>query len=637
MFDNVTKSVRVVSAAAVEKANSGHPGMPLGMADVGVAIYKTALKVSNKNPDWINRDRFVLSAGHGSMLLYSLQHFNGFDISMDDIKNFRQLGSVTAGHPEKDFQLGIDTTTGPLGQGFANGVGLAVAERYLSSVLGEDIIDHYIYGIVSDGDLMEGISTEAAELAGLWKLGKIIYFFDDNNISIDGNVTKVSITNQKEKFLSMGWHVLEIDGHQESEIINAINQAQKVTNKPSLIIAKSTIGKYSPNKANSSGVHGSPLGKEEFELFLENIGYSGDPFVHSSEIYDYFNKERERDNKKYEEWKANLDKRLSNDDNFKIMWNKFNNIDFQSVSLEWSDDLASRVIGGKILNEMGKSNKFIIGGSADLAASTKQIVSNEVFGSENYGGNSLEFGIREHAMGGIVNGIALHSNLVPYGSTFLVFSDYMRPSIRLASLMETNSVFIFTHDSIFLGEDGPTHQPVEHLMALRLIPGLDVVRPANNNEILHAYRFAFENKNKPSAIVLSRQDMKYLEKNIKYYEFIRGAYEYSPGKDITIFASGSELEIAVEVSNLLVDLSIQVISVPMLNKLNDETLDLLNPNSEIFTIELGRSIGWDSYIKNIKKSFSIDSFGKSAPIVDLINEFDFAVENIAKEIKNLIN
>ena len=284
MFDNVTKSVRVLSAAAVEKANSGHPGMPLGMADVGVAIYKNALNASNKNPDWINRDRFVLSAGHGSMLLYSLLHFNGFDISMDDIKNFRQLGSVTAGHPEKDFQLGIDTTTGPLGQGFANGVGLAVAERYLSSVLGEDIIDHYIYGIISDGDLMEGISTEAAELAGLWKLGKIIYFFDDNNISIDGNVTKVSITNQKNKFLSMGWDVFEIDGHQESEIIDAIKHAQKITDKPSLIIAKSTIGKYSPNKENTSGVHGSPLGEKEFELFLDNIGYSGDPFAHSSDI-----------------------------------------------------------------------------------------------------------------------------------------------------------------------------------------------------------------------------------------------------------------------------------------------------------------------------------------------------------------
>ena len=637
MFDNVTKSVRVLSAAAVEKANSGHPGMPLGMADVGVAIYKNALKASNKNPDWINRDRFVLSAGHGSMLLYSLLHFNGFDISMDDIKNFRQLGSVTAGHPEKDFQLGIDTTTGPLGQGFANGVGLAVAERYLSSVLGEDIIDHYIYGIISDGDLMEGISTEAAELAGLWKLGKIIYFFDDNNISIDGNVTNVSITNQKNKFLSMGWDVLEIDGHQESEIIDAIKHAQKITDKPSLIIAKSTIGKYSPNKANSSGVHGSPLGEEEFELFLENIGHSGDPFAHSSDIYDYFNNERERDNKTFQEWKVNLDKKISDDENFKILWEEFNNIDFQSLSLEWSDDQASRVVGGKILNEIGKSNKFIIGGSADLAASTKQIVSDKVFGSENYSGNTIEFGIREHAMGGIVNGIALHSNLMPYGSTFLVFSDYMRPSIRLASLMKTNSVFIFTHDSIFLGEDGPTHQPIEHLMSLRLIPGLEVIRPANNNEILYAYRFAFENKNNPTVIVLSRQDMKYLENNLQYEDFIKGAYEFSPGKDITIFATGSELEIAKEVSNILDDLSIQIISVPILDKLDNETLNLLNPNSEIFTIELGRSVGWDSYIKNIKKSFSINSFGKSAPIKDLVNEFDFAAEKIANQIKNLIN
>ena len=295
------------------------------------------------------------------------------------------------------------------------------------------------------------------------------------------------------------------------------------------------------------------------------------------------------------------------------------------------------MVGGKILNEIGKSNKFIIGGSADLAASTKQIVSDEVFGSQNYSGKTIEFGIREHAMGGIVNGIALHSNLIPYGSTFLVFSDYMRPSIRLASLMKTNSVFIFTHDSIFLGEDGPTHQPIEHLMSLRLIPGLEVIRPANNNEILYAYRYAFQNKNNPTAIVLSRQDMQYLENNLQYEEFIRGAYEFSAGKDITIFATGSELEIAKEVSNLLDNLSTQIISVPILDKLDNETLNLLNPNSEIFTIELGRSIGWDSHIKNIKKSFSINSFGKSAPIEDLINEFDFSAEKIANEIKKLIN
>ena len=295
MFDKVAKSVRVLSAAAVEKANSGHPGMPLGMADVGVALYKNFLKVSNEKPDWINRDRFVLSAGHGSMLLYSLLHLNGFPLSMDEIKNFRQLNSKTAGHPEVDTSIGIDTTTGPLGQGFANGVGFAVAERYLASLLGEDVINHFTYGIVSDGDLMEGISFEAAELAAVWKLGKIIYFFDDNNISIDGSVDKVSITNQKEKFESIGWHVLEIDGHNEKEIIKSVEKGRKVEDKPTLIIAKSTIGKFAPNKENTSGVHGSPLGSDEMNKFLMNLDWSGDPFLHSDDIYDYFKEKREKD------------------------------------------------------------------------------------------------------------------------------------------------------------------------------------------------------------------------------------------------------------------------------------------------------------------------------------------------------
>ena len=288
MFDKVTKSIRVLSASSVEKANSGHPGMPLGMADVGTVLFKNFLKISNRNPNWINRDRFVLSAGHGSALLYSLLHFNGFNISVDDMKNFRQLNSKTAGHPELDVDIGIDITTGPLGQGFATGVGLALAETYLSDIFGNEIIDHYVYGIVSDGDLMEGVSFEAAELAGLWKLGKLIYIFDDNNISIDGNVEKVSVTDQSAKFQSLGWHVQEIDGHDENQIINAVNDARDNTSKPSLIIAKSTIGKHSPNKQNTSGVHGSPLGSDEMEQFLENLGWTRDAFDHSQEIYDYF-------------------------------------------------------------------------------------------------------------------------------------------------------------------------------------------------------------------------------------------------------------------------------------------------------------------------------------------------------------
>ena len=637
MFDDVTKSIRVLSAAAVERANSGHPGMPLGMADIGVVLYKNFLKVSNKHPDWINRDRFVLSAGHGSMLLYSLLHFNGFDISLDEIKNFRQLGSKTAGHPEKDFEIGIDTTTGPLGQGFANGVGLAVAERYLASVFGEDVVDHHIYGIVSDGDLMEGISTESAELAGLWELGKLIYFFDDNNISIDGNVTQVSVTNQKQKFISMGWDVLEIDAHNENEIIDAVESAKSVTNKPTLIISKSTIGKYAPNKENTSGVHGSPLGENEFELFLENIGFSGDPFIHDSEIYSYFDEKRANDNSKFDEWKANLESKLQSDKNFRQLWNQFNNFEISEVELEWSSDEASRVVGGKILNEYGLSNKFIIGGSADLAASTKQIISDNTFGSNNFGGNSIEFGIREHAMGGIVNGLALHSKLIPYGSTFLVFSDYMRPSMRLASLMKANSLFIFTHDSIYLGEDGPTHQPVEHLMSLRLIPNLDVIRPANSKELIHSYRYALEKRDNPKAIILSRQNMKFFDHDVSYKDFQTGAYEFMPGTDITLIATGSELELAFEISRKLKDLSVQIISAPILNRLNEDRLKSLSLNQNIFTIELGRTIGWDTYIQNIKKSFSIDSFGESAPIDQLVEKFNFSAEKISDEIRNLLN
>ena len=637
MFDNVTKSIRVLSAAAVERANSGHPGMPLGMADIGVVLYKNFLKVSNKHPDWINRDRFVLSAGHGSMLLYSLLHFNRFDISLDEIKNFRQLGSKTAGHPEKDSEIGIDTTTGPLGQGFANGVGLAVAERYLASVFGEDIVDHYIYGIVSDGDLMEGISTEAAELAGLWKLGKLIYFFDDNNISIDGNVTQVSVTNQKEKFISMGWDVLEIDAHKENEIIEAVESAKSVTNKPTLIISKSTIGKYAPNKENTSGVHGSPLGENEFELFLENIGFSGDPFTHDSEIYSYFDEKRSNDNSKYDEWEANLESKLQSDKNFRQLWNQFNNFETLEIDLEWSSDEASRVIGGKILNEYGLSNKFIIGGSADLAASTKQIISDNTFGSNNYGGNSIEFGIREHAMGGIVNGLALHSKLIPYGSTFLVFSDYMRPSMRLASLMKVNSLFIFTHDSIYLGEDGPTHQPVEHLMSLRLIPNLDVIRPSNSKELIHSYRYALEKRDNPTAIILSRQNMKFFDQDLSYKDFQTGAYEFRQGTDITLVATGSEVELALEISTKLSDFSVQIISAPILNRLSEERLKSLGLSQNIFTIELGRTIGWDTYIKNIKKSFSIDSFGESAPIDQLAEKFNFSAELISNEIRSLLN
>ena len=637
MFDKVTKSIRVISAAAVEKANSGHPGMPMGMAEVGTVLFKNVLKVSNKQPDWINRDRFVLSAGHGSMLLYSLLHFNNFDISIDDIKQFRQLDSKTAGHPEVDTSLGIDITTGPLGQGFATGVGLALAESYLSEVLGKDIIDHYVYGIVSDGDLMEGISFEAAELAGVWNLGKLIYIFDDNNISIDGNVDKVSITNQKNRFESIGWHVLEVDGHNESEIIEAIDLSKKEISKPSLIIAKSTIGKFAPNKQNTSSVHGAPLGSDEMELFLSEINWEGDPFDHGEDIYEYFAEKRLKDQNKYKDWKNNLNNKLETDESFKKLWEQFcaNEVLFPE-NFEIKNG-ATRVIGGDYLNSIGSLNKFIMGGSADLAASTKQIVSNETYTSKNRSGQNIEFGIREHSMAAVVNGINLHSKLFAYGSTFLVFSDYMRPSIRLASLMEINSSFIFTHDSIYLGEDGPTHQPIEHLMSLRLIPNLDVIRPSNSVEIIYSYRYLFSNTKNPKVLSLTRQNLENLDFSVEYEEFLNGGYIVSDGDEITIFASGSELNLAFALKKNLSEYSVRIVSVPILNKLNPEKAASLKNSKLTFTLELGKSIGWADYIGDITDSFSVEMFGKSAPEDDLSKFFKLNVESIEQRIRNYLD
>ena len=637
MFDKVTKSIRVLSAASVEKANSGHPGMPMGMAEVGTVLFGNILKISNKKPDWINRDRFVLSAGHGSMLLYSLLHFNGYDISMEDIKKFRQLDSKTAGHPEVDTSLGIDITTGPLGQGFATGVGLALAESYLAEIFGKDVIDHYVYGIVSDGDLMEGISFEAAELAGVWKLGKLVYIFDDNNISIDGSVDKVSITDQKKKFESIGWHVVEVDGHSESETLSAIESSKNEKNKPSLIIAKSTIGKFSPNKQNTSAIHGAPLGDEEMNLFLSEVGWTGDPFSHDDDVYEYFEKKRLEDNISYENWQSNLNQKLEEDEVFKVLWEQFSTHELTFPENFEIQDTASRVSGGNYLKQIGSENKFILGGSADLAASTKQILSDKVYSSKNRDGQNIEFGIREHAMAAVVNGINLHSKLYAFGSTFLVFSDYMRPSIRLASLMDINSSYIFTHDSIYLGEDGPTHQPIEHLMSLRLIPGLDVVRPSNSIEIDYAYRYLFSNSNNPKALSLTRQNLKFLDYKVDYDNFESGGYVVSEGTDLTIFASGSEVNIAFELKERFNTYSVQIISVPILNKFTKQKVEDLNVSNLVFTLELGKSTGWYDYIGEITESFSIETFGKSAPESDLSMYFKIDLDSIEKKIKSYLN
>lgn len=639
MFNKVTTSVRILAAAGVEEAGSGHPGMPLGMADVGTVLYKNFLKVSNQNPTWINRDRFILSPGHGSMLLYSLLHLNGFDLSIEDLRNFRQYHSKTPGHPELDPTLGIDMTTGPLGQGFSTGVGFAVAERYLSELLGNDIIDHFTYGIVSDGDLMEGISFEAAELAAVWQLGKLIYIFDNNNISIDGRVTKVSITNQKKKFEAIGWHVLEIDAHNEDEINTALENAKLVTDKPSLIMAKSIIGKFAPNKQDTSGIHGSPLGAEEMKEFQQNLEWQGDVFNHDADVYDYFAEKRAQDNSSFSNWEKIFKEKYNNDEVFKKSWDLLTSNDMSIDINSENSSQATRIAGSNILSQIGKASNNIIGGSADLTASTKQIVGNSTFSASDYSGRNIEYGIREHAMGAIVNGITLHSHLIGYGATFLVFSDYMRPSIRLASLMEIDSVYVFTHDSIYLGEDGPTHQPIEHLMALRLIPNLDVIRPSNSVEVEHAYRYAFTKSGNPKAIVLTRQNLEYLEFENSYKDFSAGASIVSEGNEITIFASGSELELAFGVKEYLKEISVRIVSIPILNKLENVDTEILNnlkATNLNFTIELGRSIGWSTYLGDITKSFSIDQFGISAPIIDLKKEFKFTIENIGSEIKKFL-
>ena len=640
MFDKVTTSLRILAAAGVEEAASGHPGMPLGMADVGTVLYKKFLKVSNENPSWINRDRFILSPGHGSMLLYSLLHLNGFDLTKEDLKNFRQFDSKTPGHPEFDLSIGIDMTTGPLGQGFSTGVGFAVAERYLSELLGNDIIDHFTYGIVSDGDLMEGISFEAAELAAVWKLGKLIYVFDNNNISIDGRVSKVSTTNQKKKFEAIGWHVLEVDAHDEDEISTALEEAKLITDKPSIIMAKSIIGKFAPNKQDTSGIHGSPLGAEEMEEFKKNLKWQGDLFEHDSDVYDYFAEKRDEDNHAHSDWEKLFQEKYKSDATFMQNWDLLISNEMPINFNCENSTQATRIAGSNILNEIGKHTNNILGGSADLTASTKQIIGDSTFSASDFSGRNLEYGIREHAMGAIVNGITLHSHLIGYGSTFLVFSDYMRPSIRLAALMDIDSVYIFTHDSIYLGEDGPTHQPIEHLMALRLIPNLDVIRPSNSIEVEYAYRYAFTKSGNPKAIVLTRQNLEFLKFENDYEDFTNGASIVADGKEITIFASGSELELAFNVREYLKDTSVRIVSTPILNKLEKaepEAIENLKVSNLNFTIELGRSIGWETYLGDITKAFSIDQFGISAPIKNLQENFNFTVEHIGDEIKKFLN
>ena len=636
---DLSNAIRFLAIDAVEKANSGHPGMPMGMADVATILFKNFLRFNPKDPSWINRDRFVLSAGHGSMLLYSLLYLTGYkSVSLNDIKNFRQLNSICAGHPEYHPNSGIETTTGPLGQGIANAVGFAIAEEILKKQVGKKIINHKTYVLAGDGCLMEGISHEALSLAGHLKLKNLVLLFDNNSISIDGPTSLAVSDNFKKRFNSYGWNYIEIDGHNQKQIFNALKKVQK-SKVPSAISCKTTIGYGSPNKSGTESAHGSPLGKDEVALVRKKLKWKYKPFEIPKNIIDEWRKIGKKRSQKLtnNKIKKNIDKILSRI----IKEEKQNYI----KSLE---AMATRKSSQKILKALTKKIPRLIGGSADLSGSnnTKTDI-HKIIKPGNFNGNYIHYGVREHAMCGIMNGIALHSNLIPYGGTFLIFSDYCKPSIRLSALMRQRVIYVMSHDSIGLGEDGPTHQPVEQLSNLRSIPNLKVFRPADTIETFECWELALELYDSPSVIALSRQKVNPVrKKNESENKCASGAYEILRTKqeiELTILATGSEVNLAIEVSHKLATQSIysKVISVPSLEIFNIQSeeykKEIMNETKYKISIEAGLTEPWKKYVGENGICFGIDNFGKSAPGKDVFKSFYLYSDYIVKQIRAMLN
>ena len=655
-------TIRFLAVDAIDRANSGHPGAPMGMAPMAYVLWGRFLKHNPNDPKWPNRDRFILSAGHASAMLYALLHLTGYDISLDEIRNFRQWESKTPGHPEYGLTPGVEVTSGPLGQGFANGVGMAIAERQLAQHYnrpGHEIIDHYTYAIVSDGDLEEGISSEAASLAGTLKLGKLIYLYDDNGISIEGS-TDISFTeNVGQRFQAYDWQVIgPVDGLDMAAVDEAIKMAQAEKNRPSLIICKTIIGYGSPNKAGKASVHGEPLGEEETRLAKQNLGWQyQEPFTIPPEVAVHFREAQKQGKRQQEGWVARMQeynkaypeeaRQMEKDLRGDLPENWDEGLD--SLFEPGGKTVSTREASGQIMNAISLKLHTLTGGSADLAPSTKTILKNRGdLNADNCGGHNMHFGIREHAMGAIANGMALHGGIRPYTATFLVFYDYMRPPVRLAALMGLPVVFIFTHDSVGVGEDGPTHQPIEQVMGLRTVPNLVTIRPADATETVEAWKIALKRQHGPTSLIFSRQGLSLLDRAslAPAIGVQRGGYilwEASKTPVCIIIGTGSEVQIALEAGKILQEkgISARVVSMPSWELFDDQTEEYRNEVLPLgirarVSIEAGTPLGWERYVGLDGAAIGLSRFGASAPARVIYEQMGLNTEHVVNEVQRLL-